>query len=475
MEKQANSTDITNLTYSLGFVMGEALTWVPAYFKKTTFPCPMYVNTNTKCSLVSQKGRVIAVLGELIHPDYAAMTQKDIAGLLMSNWDRRQSEIDKLVGRFVIISKSENGSIDLQTDAIGLRALYFSNTEKGTIAGSHAKLVSQAANEGQFPEQLQRYSLGYPGINTKYANVFRVPPNNSLSLNSGTLKRFFPLEPIPATTIEESWALALSRASQVIASLRARTPVLVSLTAGLDSRTTLAATRDIWDKLDFFTYTDGAVPQHKLDVRVASDIAAVLKLKHQLVAYGKLTPATEMMDTIRSNTFCSHQYVLSCAYNKQFGAHRYVHVRTNLMELGRSNLYDHYGKRPAFLEGPNSAKKMAQFYSIAKTLSFTPAIHSAFIKNFEEADLATALNFASPWDLYFVEHRMGAWQAGVVAESDVAFDTIIAFNSREIVKSFMGVPQEIRASSNHLRERLLELIPEIADIPINPPTYTRAH
>src|SRR5690606_30903375 len=214
--------------------------------------------------------------------------------------------------------------------------------------------------------------------------------------------------------------------------------------------------------------------QHKLDVRVASDIAAVLKLKHQLIAYGKLVPEPEIMEAIKSNTFCAHQHVLSCAYNKHFGVNRYVHVRTNLMELTRSNLYAYFGKNPAFTEGLNSARKWAEFYCMPKTLTFTEAAHAAFIKNYEDANLETALKFASPWDLYFVEHRMGAWQAGVVAESDVAFDTIIAFNSREIIKSFMGVPQRLRATSPMLKKKIMELIPEISDIPINPKTYVRS-
>jgi hypothetical protein len=66
---------------------------------------------------------------------------------------------------------------------------------------------------------------------------------------------------------------------------------------------------------------------------------------------------------------------------------------------------------------------------------------------------------------------MGAWHSGVVAESDVAFDTIIAFNSRNIIKRFMGVPQQTRFRSESLHERLQRLLPEIAQIPINPRVY----
>ena len=69
---------------------------------------------------------------------------------------------------------------------------------------------------------------------------------------------------------------------------------------------------------------------------------------------------------------------------------------------------------------------------------------------------------------------MGAWQGGVVLESDISFNTVIAFNSREVVRHFMGVPQEIRCSSPNLRDRLEALLPEVKDIPINPRRYDRS-
>ena len=114
---------------------------------------------------------------------------------------------------------------------------------------------------------------------------------------------------------------------------------------------------------------------------------------------------------------------------------------------------------------------MARFYSRAGKVAPSEHMLPAFEDYVRSTDFANAAAVANPWDLYFVEHRMGAWHASLVLESDIAFDTVIAFNSREVVRAFMGVSQAARATSQHLTARLAAELPELAGIPINPPQY----
>jgi hypothetical protein len=357
-----------------------------------------------------------------------------------------------------------------------LRSVYFARRNGEAIAASAAKLAAQACDAGQVRKAPMAFRWGYPGMRTPYAGVLRLPPNSSLDLASGAVRRFFPLEPIEPCEIEESWDYAFARARQAVAGAAKRKPVLVSLTSGLDSRTTLAATRGLWPKLTFFTYRRGRTGSYlraqKLDVLVASDIARSLGLRHLEIDYSRLVPDPSVMAAVRSNSFHSHQQVLACAYHRQFGGHRYIHFRTNLLELTRSNLYRKSDSTPDFSGGPATAQQMARFYAFAGKRRFDDRQVAAFEEYRALTDFDRALTLANAWDLFFVEHRMGAWQSGVVAESDVAFETLIAFNSRDIVRRFMGVPQKIRSTSPSLRKRLGRLLPEIARIPINPRTYS---
>ncbi len=204
---------------------------------------------------------------------------------------------------------------------------------------------------------------------------------------------------------------------------------------------------------------------------MATDIARHLALRHLVIDYTDLDPDASVIAAINENTFGFHQQKLACAYKRQFGNQQFLHVRTNLLELARANLYGYNNKRPGLTGGPATARQMARFYAFAGGLAFSEEQVAAFDEYVAMTEFACALKFASAWDLFFIEHRMGAWHSGVVAESDVAFDTVVAFNSRDMIKRILGIPEQTRTADNILRGRLADMLPEISGIPINPKNY----
>jgi hypothetical protein len=74
------------------------------------------------------------------------------------------------------------------------------------------------------------------------------------------------------------------------------------------------------------------------------------------------------------------------------------------------------------------------------------------------------------WDLAYWEHRMSTWHAQVLLGSDFAFDTIIIFNSRRLLKHLLSAPRDARIKSTLYREFIARRCPEIKDFPINPQT-----
>lgn len=465
-------TPIEELRYVRGFLIGAQNGRAVEHFRRVEFPLPLAVHPRTRIGLATNAAEPLAVLGEAIHPDLPHLDLQGIAEHLADNPHTRQREIDKLVGRFAVIHKVRD-DFTIQTDAIGMRSVFFALSDEGVVAGSHASLVAQAASVEPARKETRRFRWGYPGMSTPYASVFRLPPNCELSLTRGNLTRFFPDAPIPEVGIEQAWDLAFSRADSTVKALAKRQKLLVSLTAGLDSRTTLAASRASWPHLLFFTYNRGN-HKHQVDTGVALDLTTALGLPHTIVRYSQSEPNRRMLKLIAENAFTSHQRKVACAYHRQFGEDVYLHIRSNLLELSRSNLFYKLGKRQG-LESPDTAEKMGAVYNHAAKLTAESAPHvtPAFEQYIALSHYEAAVGKASPWDLYFVEHRMGAWHSGVVLESDVSFDTVIAFNSREVVRQFMGVPQEIRWSNPHLRDRLAAVLPEVADIPINPQRYVR--
>lgn len=467
-----NMSSIENLRYPLGFLVGADNANVAAHFRPIDFPLPLAVHPKTQIAVVHNLVESLAVLGEAVHPELPHLDLQGIANHLSGNSRTRQEEIDKLVGRFALIQGGRGGDLRIQTDAIAMRTVFFSLSDHGVIAGSHAKLVVEARPGGKTRNKF-RFRWGYPGLNTPYASVYRLPPNCELSLVRGSLHRFFPGSAIPETDIEEAWNIAFNRASATIRALADRRKLLLSLSAGLDTRTTLAASRDSWSQLTFFTY-NGGVPKDRVDADVAAALAKTLRLRHVFVDYSGPASNKAVSRILSENSFASHKPKVACAYHRLFGEHAFLHIRSNLLELGRSNLFYKFAKRRG-MSGPCTAQSMGDIYTLAAKLDTSKSAHviPAFEHYIAATDYADTVGKVSPWDMYFVEHRMGAWHAGVLLESDVSFDTVIAFNSREVIRHFMGVPQEARCSSPHLRERLNALLPEVMDIPINPGRYIK--
>lgn len=461
-----------HLRYSLGFLIGTEHGRVAEHFRRVEFPVPLAVHPRTEIAVAGAGTAPLAILGTAVHPELPHLDLQGIADHLGQSHLTRQQEVDKLVGRFALIQSGRDGDVKIQTDAIGMRSVFFSQSGDSVIAGSHARLVAEALR-GETKIRRRPFRWGYPGMSTPYATVYQLPPNSDLLLSDGTLQRFFPKTALPEIGIEEAWDLAFDRARTTVRALAERRKLLVSLTGGLDSRTTLAAVRDSWPILLFFTYNRGDL-KHRLDNAVAGDLSNLLGLRHIVVRYAPRGGDPAMLDILRANTFLSHQQGVACAYHERFGEGAFLHIRSNLLELFRSKLYVKPGKKRG-LKDPCNAESMSALYSHSAKLTPERSGHvlPAFAHYIAASDYESTIGNASPWDLYFVEHRMGAWHSAAVLESDLSFDTVIAFNSREILRHFMGIPQEIRCSSPHLDEKMKALLPEVRDIPINPTRYTR--
>lgn len=474
MGTATDGEELGHLRYALGFIVGCKADKVPKHFVRVPFPVELHIHPRTRFGIAHSPACTVALLGEAVHPEHPEFDTQQLAALISARYDARQDVVDKLVGRFAVIWGAGPKDMWLQTDAIGMRAVFYSAGTGGAIAGSHAKLVAETATVGgDAVSAAKPFKLGYPGLTTPFPGVSRVPPNVELSLHSGILRRFFPVEPVPTVSIETAWEVAFSRAQAAISAFSRRRRLLVSLTAGLDTRTTLAALRGSFPQLSFFTY-NGGVPSHLIDTRVAADIAARFGLRHECLDYSAYQPDPRMLSVLKDNSFTNHGPRLACAYLQRFGTGNWLHVRTNLLELGRSNLFAANDGAPGLHGGPSTAERMAKFYVKVARLERHAHVLPAFERYVASTDFASAARLASPWDLYFVEHRMGAWHAGILLESDIAFDTIIAFNSREVVRHLMGIPQDVRATSPHLLSKLASMLPELSAIPINPDVYPLA-
>jgi hypothetical protein len=296
-------------------------------------------------SQATEGDRRVAVLGtamDLVTSETALdVISRTLVRQLAVSYEDYLDALDWICGRYLLISQDEN-TTRIQTDATGMRSVFYSS--ESTVVASHAHLVASLTDAGpsEFadPAWETKNSVSYlPGLVTVHDGVRQLTPNTELILESMTVRRIYPrrnLEPLYVEEIVERVHPILK--SQVVALAR-WTPLVMSLTAGIDSRTSLALARPVVDQLDTFTYqTEFGRFKSKaivsIDPITAAAIATSLGIRHRVVRIDNDVLDADLREILATNVHHEHIWPLAQWYLNNLSG-EILHVRSNLYEIGR--------------------------------------------------------------------------------------------------------------------------------------------
>jgi hypothetical protein len=405
----------------------------------------------------------VVVLGDAYSVEAPSATIEEIAAELASLVGRRRAAfvdlLDSLHGRYLVVAQSGK-TVRVYHDATAIRSVFHAN--RGGVAASHAALV--ALNTGAEPRPIAVAGYGAPGLMTPYLSIDLLPPNQSLELESGRLQRYWPRCGVAQRDLDDVAATTTRLLRSTLQGIRERHPqVLMSLTAGTDSRATLAVAlmEGVANDLEFFTYRwNNNKWIDRADQRIASQIAGDLALQHSFISLDEEPPVSETLERVLGlNTYRTHFRMLASAYSRRYGHREVVHLRSNLSEIMRTF---YLKKLPTSV--PRSGADLAEIYrrSIRKGEEPSPDDWRRAVREFEHMYRATGFRRASGRvdgrDLMYWEHRMGAWHGQVVLESDIAFETLSLYNSRAVISTMLGAAIDQRMDDAHMY-RIIAMAP----------------
>jgi hypothetical protein len=408
----------------------------------------------------------VAVLGLAIDTDTWS-DQDDTARHAASALERGEDELfdllDAWAGRHLIVW-SKGGRVSVMTDATAMRTCFF-NLEGELRVASHASLVAELAEAPRRDLPFaahRRFRKGvhyFPGRITAWEGVVFLTANTVLDLESREVRRVWPRRSLPERSIEAAVEELSGRLPAQFEWLTATgRPVVVSITGGGDSRVTVAASRSEAEQLSYFTYYRRTSEVQVSDVRIASQIAATLGLRHiELPVPEDLGPSGEVTkEALQVNSFLSHFRAGAELYRRTFPAEA-IHVRSNVAEVGRR-----------FFEKSARAVPITHPKSMARVWRRMEDDADAVAAFAEWSDAVGFLDVAEvdPLDLFYWEHRMPCWHGSVVLESDVAFESHSLFNSRAVLENLLSVPQEARRKGELFTRFVATAWPELAGFPI---------
>ncbi|SMF39400.1 hypothetical protein [Pseudobacteriovorax antillogorgiicola] len=245
-------------------------------------------------------------------------------------------------GRFVLVYRRGASPIKVLNDACGLRSVFYSDLHSIKIS-SHPNLLAEriGSERNGLAKYLSIYTGYHPPANTTpWYNIFQLIPNHYLDTSSKALKRFFPREELIQRLPTESSRneIAEHLANQV--NLLKDENLLCSITAGIDSRVTLSATKKHSRNIHYFTYFGGTGEAEKIlstDRKVVSDIVDNLQLNHTFfrLRIEEDLDIQAVLEKQMSESHLIHNKSVATEFIKRFRGKNYLHLRSNLLEITR--------------------------------------------------------------------------------------------------------------------------------------------
>lgn len=422
---------------------------------------------------VDDADRSLVLLGYVIDPRRPERNETAVLQDILrrsSSFSGILEAFDPFAGRWAGIYLADN-TVRVFHDAAGLRSVYHTLASTGPVwcASTPGLLarVTDSPEDVDHRDELVRagvFDRGtnhfWPGSGSSFLGISRLLPNHFLELHTGRVERYWPTSPIPPSDPVEAVARCADTLSGVLTAAAARYPLALAMTAGIDSRLLLAASRGSVDRLTFHTLKKTGMTSRSPDICVPRKMLRNLGLTHKVIPVQRCAKGV-VAETVRQTFFPCHQQtadqVAAVFADPPRTDAQWVTVNGNVSEIARS-----YYARLAF-----TPENLA--ISIGMSKSAYPA--EALSSWLEAAVPAIESSGIDPWDLFYWEHKMGGWLATVRAEFDVVEEAVTPYNSRTLLVDMLGVDASLRAAPDHAfqRDLIRYMWPELLDYPINPP------
>jgi hypothetical protein len=365
-----------------------------------------------------------------------------------------------LAGRWALLIIADDQRTFI-TDGFGLRqVVYTVGLKNGNWYASDAKLIADLLHLE--PDALAQQFLNlikldmgmreyyFPADVTLYSEIKHLPPNHYLDLSNQSCHRFFPCDPRPEQSTEVAADRAATMLKNVVEGAQRRFPLSLGLTAGMDSRLVLAATKAISQDVFYYTVAhpirmkDPKSPESDPDVNIAKKLCERLGLRHHLIWSEISIEGTDFERLLQRQTSLPHLFFGEWAY-ALLGTYpeQRVALTGSCSEAARLKWY-----RKASLP-TISADKISDLYGWQ--LSRNEFVLQSIEKWLQTAKPSCEKSGFEILDLFYWEFKMGRWLSQNLTELDLVQEVMCPFNCRELITTMMSTPWNDRSFYTHFR------------------------
>lgn len=426
------------------------------------------VHPDLEVTRVGGPERSITLLGYLLDPENPEATNADILRALLRDASPVEACIestDGLGGRWALIVHDGRDTVIFH-DAAGQRQVHFAwdASASAVVAASQPGLIAAALGLARDPAALDFMSsriggdgsvFWMPGDRTTYREIRALLPNHLLDLGTGRPRRYWPLQAPPEMADGDPVPASARLLRGQLEAARRRFELVLSMTAGWDSRLMLALSRDRIDRISCYTMLGPGTPAGSRDVVVPGRLLARLGVPHRVLAYPDQVDqdfrriCRTNVDAVKEAWSADVQ-----AIHQAYPGDR-VCITGDVAEIVKCYYRTRGGRAASPLE-------LARLTEIGE---FPFAIEA-----FREW-LAGAQGTTIPLlDLFCWEQMAGRWQALIRAEYDVVQESFAPLNCRKLLRTMLAVGERERRPPRYrfFRSLIGYLWSDVLGEPINP-------
>lgn len=395
---------------------------------------------------VAEAGDVgIVSIGVLVTTDATSTLPEQLQRLARADEPTTVEILRCFAGMHVVV-RHERDRLELFTDPAAMMQVF----HRSDAAASTLPLLEPLARDHRLDRD---FPFGfdndwYPGSLTPFKGVRVLPANHVLSLPGATTKRFWP-DRRPARLGAEEGTQQLAKVLRGIAHAALDLgPVLCSLTGGKDSRVNLAALGERADAVEFFTVSGPGV--RPCDMRIPEQLTERLGLDHRFVSNRPAEAwVLELYDEMTHGLSIGGRRDVVGASALLAGPD-YIHMNGNLGALAKSFFW--HSKNP----------RTVRARSLAKELTNRPPAIAAAIADWLAS--VPELDATAVYNLMYLEQRGGRWMGIGETASQLFYDSLSPFCSREVFETICGMPTTTQYGGDLLIELVRELRPELREV-----------
>jgi len=410
----------------------------------------IYTHPLLETELVKVRDTSLYLIGFALDPYDPDLGNHYILHSLRDKLEKSKEDFIKyfstLSGRFVLFTHHDD-KVHVYNDPGGFRTVYYAFKDGHTYLGSQPAMLTEFKTfeftefarkffDSKYFKKYSEYFL--PSGMSFFEDVSHLVPNHYLDLSSFEQYRFYPSGQIPEMDADTAAREANRIMQNLITAAFRRYKLALPITAGLDSRYILAASRKYLHDIYLYTLIYKDLTMDSPEIIVPQSFLRSQGYSHNV---------------LDCNIPCDDPAEIEKMYRINYDP-----VHKDWMDIAKG-LYMIYPKKHLCIKGVASGIVKYYYRRLEKTPSLDNAYqlagyepgwqnHPEIVDHLEKwldgAKKACSTSKIEVLDLMYWEHRIGGWQAQSQNEWDLVMDQFTPYVTRPWLELMFGVDEKHR-------------------------------